>query len=188
MNSWQAGKRASDVYMPYVKQILGLHLIDEAPVEEDQQRNTDLTVLTLGAIRVDVRIRSYEKYYADYPTEFTIRAILPSGTKTELAKIIEGWGDYMFYGFGVPETKKVPAWYLLRLNVFRAYYTDYIRDNCGAEPGQLLHNGDGSKFRAYDIRELPDRLICAKRVPPVPEPAQGALALIVPASASKATA
>ena len=72
---WQDDKRWSDRFLPEIKQILGLYLIDEPPIEEDMQRNTDLTVLRLNAVRVACRIRKYE-YFLNYGDEITIRPAL----------------------------------------------------------------------------------------------------------------
>ena len=98
MSEWQKDKRWSDRFLPEIKRILGEHLISEPPIEEDAERNTDLMVLRLDAVRIGCRVRKYE-YLKQYGDEFTIRAGRPTGAKTELTKIIEGWGNYFFYGF-----------------------------------------------------------------------------------------
>jgi hypothetical protein len=98
VSRWQADKRWSDKFLRDIKRILGEHLIGEPPMEEDAERNTDLIVLRMDAVRIGCRVRKH-KYRDSYQDEFTIRAGRPSGVKTELAKIIEGWGDYFFYGF-----------------------------------------------------------------------------------------
>jgi hypothetical protein len=66
-------KRWSDRFLPEIMGILGKHLISEPPVEEDAERNTDLMVLRLEAIRIGCRIRKH-KYLDKYGDEFTIRA------------------------------------------------------------------------------------------------------------------
>jgi len=76
---------------------LGRILISEPPVEEDQERNTDLMVLRIDAIRVGCKIRKFE-YLSSYGDEFTIRTGRPSRKKTELTKIIKGWGKYSPWG------------------------------------------------------------------------------------------
>lgn len=93
MNSWKTDKRWSDRFLPEIKAIIGTHLITEPPFEEDAERNTDLMVLRLDAIRIGCRVRKF-KFSDTYPDEFTIRTVRPSGAQTELGKIIEGWGDY----------------------------------------------------------------------------------------------
>lgn len=40
-----------------IKSVLGMRLIGEPPIEEDRERNTDLIVLKMEAVRVGCRIR-----------------------------------------------------------------------------------------------------------------------------------
>ena len=58
-----------------------------------------------------------------YGSEFTIRAGRPSGAKTELTKIIEGWGDYFFYGFADPTEIYLAQWLIGSLNAFRLWHS-----------------------------------------------------------------
>lgn len=151
MKNWQRDKRWSDQFIPEIKSILGVHLIGEPPVEEDQERNTDLMVLKMEAVRVGCRIRK-PNYIERFGNEFTIRAGRPSGVKVELAKIIEGWGDYFFYGFG--GEKGLLKWTLANLNVFRLWYNKQLYQ--GARPGIKQNNHDNSSyFIAFKWAELP---------------------------------
>lgn len=153
MNGWQADKRYSDQFLSEIKQILGLYLIGEAPIEEDQIRNTDMIVLRLNAVRIGCRIRR-SKYLQRYSNEFTIRTSRPHGTKTELAKIIEGWGDYFFYGFG-DDNGQLARWSLGDLRVFRLWFTSYVVKH-GKQPGIKKPNADrSSDFRAFRWVDLP---------------------------------
>jgi hypothetical protein len=90
-------------------------------------------------------------YWKRYPDQFTLRSRLDSGTKTELAKILEGFGDWMFYGFSDGEMA-IRRWYLIDLHVFRwnwALFPDAFRS-------EEKKNGDGTYFRAFWIRSFPD--------------------------------
>lgn len=174
MNGWELDKEWSDQFLPEIKKILGLYLIDEPPIEEDQKRNTDLIVLKLDAVRVGCRIRRVEKNYRNkegevciinylkkYGNQFTIRAGRPNGGKTELAKIIEGWGDYFFYGFG--QDGVLHKWSLCRLNVFRLWYNRELYNN--KKPGQSKDNKDNSSFFiAFDFNDLPEDFIVKQEV------------------------
>jgi hypothetical protein len=135
-------------------------LIGEASEEEDALRNTDLIVLRLEAVRIACRIRRYE-YMARYGDEFTIRCDRPRGTKTELAKIIEGWGDYFFYGFAAAEGDNLARWLLGDLKVFRLWFMRYL----AAEhriPGTRRQNHDGSSgFIAFAVADMPRDFIVA---------------------------
>ena len=157
MKKWQKDKEDSDAFLPEIKRILGEHLISEAPFEEDAERNTDLIVLRLEAIRIACRIRSHE-YLKNYSDEFTIRAGRPSGTKTELTKIIEGWGDYFFYGFASEDRSRLVQWILGDLRAFRLYYNRCLYK--GERPGKSKNNIDGSSdFLAFRHRDIPDFVI-----------------------------
>ncbi len=160
--NWQRDHTWSAQFMPSIKRILGEYLIQEAPAEEDQRHNTDLIVLTLGAIRVACRVRHHE-YVAVYGDQFTIRATRPSGVKTELAKIIEGWGDYLFYGFADSIDRDLCAWLLGDLKVFR-FWLATQNYRCGGIVQPPQQNGDGSSaFHAFEIDELPPNFVIARR-------------------------
>lgn len=142
MTHWTEDKRWSDRFLPEIKSALGLHLIGEPPVEEDAERNTDLMVLRMDAVRVGCRIRRHN-YLARYGDGFTIRAGRPSGVKTELTKIIEGWGDYFFYGFSDAQERRLAKWTLADLKVFRLWINREIL-RTGRMPGDRRANHDGS--------------------------------------------
>jgi|2_EtaG_2_1085320.scaffolds.fasta_scaffold38993_2 hypothetical protein len=164
MSNWQRDKRWSDRFLPEIKAALGLHLIAEPPVEEDAERNTDLMVLRLDAVRVGCRIRknSYLRN-PQYANEFTIRAGRPSGTKTELTKILEGWGDYFFYGFCDEAEERLARWTLADLRVFRVGYNrKLVGMDAGNVPGIAKNNTDGSSsFAAFRWGEFPAEFIVA---------------------------
>jgi len=157
LNGWQQDKKWSDQFLPEIKSILGVHLIGEPPLEEDQERNTDLMVLKMDAVRIGCRIRTID-YMGRYGDEFTIRAGRPSGIKTEMSKIIEGWGDYFFYGFG--DDSGLKQWTLARLNIFRLWYNSQLY--YGNRPGVKKNNKDNSSFFiAFKWADLPKKFIVA---------------------------
>lgn len=163
MKPWQADKRWSDRFLPEIKSILGRHLISEPPAEEDAERNTDLMVLRLDAVRVACRIRKH-RYLERYGHEFTIRAGRPSGTKTELTKIIEGWGDYLFYGICDAEERSLAIWTLGDLKVFRLWYNrKLVSLPAGQIPGIGKNNNDGSShFLAFEIDKIGSGFVVAR--------------------------
>ena len=156
MKQWKDDKRWSDRFIPEIKQHLASVLIQEAPLIEDARRNTDLIVLRMDAIRIACRIR-HHKYALKYPHEFTIRAGRPSGAKTELAKLIAGWGDYIFYGFADQSDGSLCRWFIGDLSVFRTWHAiELWRGNPEHMPGAKQSNGDQSSwFMAYDTRVMP---------------------------------
>jgi hypothetical protein len=162
MSDWVEDKAWSDRFLVEIKRILGEHLIGAAPQEEDAERNTDLIVLRMDAVRIACRIRHYQ-YLMKYGEGFTIRTARPSGAKTELAKIVEGWGRYMFYGFANEDESALGIWTLMDLNVFRLWFNGSIVKNAGVIPGEERPNKDGSStFRGFKYAKMPNGLIVAR--------------------------
>jgi hypothetical protein len=148
-------------FIPRIKQVLAEHLVVEAPFEEDARHNTDLIVLKLDTVRVACRLRRSE-YAQQYAGEFTIRTSRPSGAETELAKVLSGWGDYIFYGFANPSgPPDLTKWILGDLNVFRLWHHRTLSTMpSGRFPGTQKRNFDGSsEFRAYRIDDLPQSFL-----------------------------
>jgi len=158
MDNWELDKKWSDKFLIEIKRILGEHLITEPSVEEDMEHNTDLIVLKFDSVRIACRIRTYD-YFERYPNDITIRSERPSGVKTELTKIIEGWGDYLFYGFSNKDATALKKWKLISLNEFRLWFNREIIKS-KKMPGVEQQNNDGSsKFRAFNTTTMPSSLI-----------------------------
>lgn len=153
VNGWQADKGWSDRFMPEIKARLGQHLIGEPPIEEDVERNTDLVVLMMKPVRIAVRIRRNDALLR-YGGQFTIRAERPSGAKTELAKIRDGWGDFIFYGFCDAEERRLARWIIGDLAIFREH--PEVRP-CDVRQN---HDGSGTLF-AYTWRSFPRPFVVA---------------------------
>ena len=159
--SWIDEKHWSDRFLPEIKAILGLHLIGEPPQEEDAERNTDLIVLRMEPVRIACRVRRH-KYYLEWPDDITVRAGLPSGAKTELTKIIEGWGDFFFYGFADAEESRLLAWRLIALKAFRLWFMRHLATHAGKQPGTRRENKDRSSwFYAYAVNSFPAGVVLA---------------------------
>lgn len=164
MKGWKNDKKWSDKFLPEIKAILGQQFIGAAPYEEDTERNTDLIVLKLEPIRIACRLRRKE-YFEKWPDEFTIRSSRPTGNKTELTKIMEGWGDYFFYGFCDDEV--LVYWTIGDLKVFRLWFNRQLFRNKGAVPGKEQKNGDGSSlFIAFRWSQLPPEFIVNQAIHP----------------------
>lgn len=166
---WQRDKERANRVLPEIKRICGEYLIGEAPQEEDAERNTDLIVLRLDPVRIACRVRTYNYLgECNYRNEFTIRTERPAGRKTELAKIIEGYGDYIFYGFADREAQSLAAWVLGDLKVFRLWFNMRIV-NDKRLPGFEKANRDGSSiFRAFTIADLGPAFVLARRFASAP--------------------
>lgn len=145
--------------MVEVKKILGEHLICEAPLAEDQKRNTDLCVINMQPLRIGVRIRDH-RYLHQFGDEFTIRQQTFGGGKTELSKIIEGYGDYFFYGFTNEDKSSLSQWRLLDLKVFRLSLAYKLQ---AQQMPTIKQNVDGSSnFCAFKYVDFPQNLIVAE--------------------------
>ncbi len=161
MKDWHADKNWSDKFLAEIKQILGLHLIGPPPQEEDMLRNTDLIVLRMEACRIACRIRRYQ-YIVEYNEQFTIRSGRPNGTKTELTKIIEGWGNYLFYGFADSQETHLAYWTLADLNVFRVGFFRSLAKHAGKIPGIERLNQDGSSsFHSFKWANFPGIIVAS---------------------------
>lgn len=158
-------------FVPVITPILGAHLVREAPAVDDQKRNTDFMVLELGAVRVACRVRRWEQLarFPKYGDEFTIRAKRPSGQDTELAKVVSGWGNYIFYAFANQNDDDLAAWVLGDLNVFRLWHSRVLA--MGKRQWVERSNHDGSsKFHVYTIADLPPEFVIARKRPPESTP------------------
>lgn len=163
---WQSDKAWSDRFIPEIKRILGECLIGTATDDEDQQQNTDLITLRLpGEVRIACRVRKHA-YLARYADEFTLRCSRPSGRATEAHKLLDGWGDYLFYGFATEDESRLAAWFVGDLQVFRQWVHDYHR-KFNAWPGDVNWNHDGSSgfvaIGTYDVG--PGFIIKRQRAP-----------------------
>lgn len=123
--------------------------VNIATFEQDTQQATDLTINT-PTYNIGCRVREYNAYLK-YPDQFTIRSRVYKGGKTELDKILSGYGDYNFYAFENETGNDFSHWFLYSLEVFRQYYP--------VCQGQEFRNPDGSYFKAFKITDFPVNFI-----------------------------
>ena len=151
---YDVDRRWSDAYIPAIKKIVGPLLLEESSFEVDTQQAADLVILNARDKTIACRVRRCG--YADkYGYEFTIRAKRESGARTELEKIVDGFGDWMFYGHAADDGMNVSRWMVISLAGLRAAI---IRSQAKAI---RQSNGDGTHFVAFDVRELPDYCVVA---------------------------
>lgn len=161
MTIWTEDKAWADRFMEDTKAILGRCLLGPPPDEEDREHNTDLFVLYMDPVRIACRVR-HNSYMKAFSGEFTLRASRPSGAKTEFAKVIEGWGDYLFYAIADATETWLEVWSLIDLAVFRTWIKAYHAKH-GAYPGVVVPNRDGSTFRAFKLADMPEGIVCFAR-------------------------
>jgi hypothetical protein len=155
MSSYVDNRNWSDKFMPHIKQLIGPHLLDEAPIEEDRNHNTDLTVLRMQTTRIACRVRT-SWYAKSYRFDITLRSRTATGDRSELHKVAQGWGDLMFYGFAADDSgNQIGCWVLGDLNALRGWMHQHTVRH-GRLPGTTNTNYDGTMFQAFDYREIPD--------------------------------
>lgn len=140
-------------FLPAIRFIVGPLLLEPAPFEIDVKEATDMLVLRARDMRIGCRVRRASGNYAErYPWEFTIRSHLDSGAKTELTKIVEGWGDWMLYAHAEhDDMPSLARWFLIDLASLRAHL---IRNQAAVKPANKS-NDDGTHFVAFDVRKFP---------------------------------
>lgn len=166
MSNYSENRTWSDRFIDEIKGIVGPHLLRVTPDEIDRTQAADLMVFTAQTVTIAARVRR-PGYYQKYPNEFTIRAKLKSGGETELSKIINGWGTWMFYGHSAPCETKLAAWMLIDLNAFRASLIREARNSTYIKCGDKS-NDDGSHFKWFDAGSFPRTpplLISARGIP-----------------------
>lgn len=173
MTTWQHDKRWADRFVSEIKRILGEHLIADASVEDDQHRATDLIVMSKGKLRIGCRVRRF-KYHRDFRDQFTLRLGRPSRIETELQKILAGWGDYLFYGFGNEAEDGLLDWFIGDLGVFREWLQKERREHQGRVRCKIERNADGSSsFVVFQLADLPEEFIVARKVKDKVQPQEG---------------
>ena len=153
MGEYQQNRAWSDRFIPEIKSIVGPMLLRVTPDEIDRTQAADLMVFTAQNVTIAARVRR-PGYFDRYPHQFTIRAKLDNGAETELSKIVNGWGTWMFYGHSAPCQTRLAAWMLLDLNAFRAALIREARNGGRIESGDKP-NGDGTHFKWFDVRSFP---------------------------------
>ncbi len=149
--TYDANRAWSDAYIPAIKSIVGPHLLSVSTFEQDTQQATDLVVLNAGAVAIACRIRR-PGYTQHYGHQFTVRERSRNGGESELAKIKQGFADWMFYGHAATTPGQLAKWWLLSLDAFR-FHIKHSRRVIGHD---CLANGDGTRFIAFDIPSFPN--------------------------------
>lgn len=151
-------RRWSDKFIPAIKKIIGQYLLVPSSFEEDTQHACDLIIMKARDMRIAARIRKYH-YSLSYGDEFTIRCKTQYNQKTEIHKIIEGWGDWFFYGFANETEEDISKWFLIDLHVLR-------RNRLQKQPVKtgVQDNFDQTGFRWFKIWSFtPDILIASSQ-------------------------
>ena len=146
--SYQSDRAWSDRWIPEIRRLVGPFLLVPSSFEVDTKQAADLVVLTGRDLTVACRIRR-AGYAEQFPDQFTIRAVRGSGATTELEKVVNGFGDWLFYGHECGES--IAPWMLINLAHFRAHL---IRNRRVLRHGTTA-NGDGTSFAWFDASSFP---------------------------------
>ena len=151
---YQIDRAWSDQFIPSIKNIVGPYLLVESDEITDQQKAADLIVFTGRNLTIAARVRSHE-YFDRYPYDFTIRSERESGARTELAKIVDGWGDWMFYGHQLERANGlIRHWMIIDLKSWRAQMIRHRPKSPSDAFSQDRDNFDGTRFRVFDARKF----------------------------------
>lgn len=160
MSVYETDRAWSDRFIPEIKRIVGPLLMTVTPDEIDCTQAADLMVFTARDLKVAARVRR-PGYARMYGHEFTVRLQRKSGVETEFSKIVNGWGDWMFYAHSDDEERGLALWWVLDLNAFRAALIRHSMLTRGPKVQWTdKDNRDGSTtFRSFDIRSFPESLV-----------------------------
>jgi hypothetical protein len=130
-------------------------------LEQDRHEASDLVVLVAANAKIACRVRR-PGYAEKYPGQFTVRSRRENGATTELRKMLDGWGDWFFYGHATGIETRIHPWWLLDLKSFRAHLLRPDSRKVIKHAEQA--NGDGTFFRWFAIDTFPQdpRLVIAK--------------------------
>lgn len=138
-----------DEFAPRIFEIVGGLVVRKANHFEDRFRATDIVSAPKS---VAARVRRLEVSNLSYLGEFTLRAARPNGLPTEFEKIMQGHGDWFFYGFAFGG--QLVKWIVIDLAILRSQILE------GRIPHVEKNNKDGSAtFRVYRIADLPPEAI-----------------------------
>lgn len=134
----------ADKFIPHMCRIIGPRLLVPSDFTVDANEATDLIVLDAKDKRIACRLRRPSA--KRYPYDFTIRYSRPNGVKTEYAKFVDRFGDWMFYGHVSEHEQFIERWMIIDLEAWRMQH-DQV-------PSSRMSNGDGTTFLAYDVRQF----------------------------------
>jgi len=163
LKPWLDDKKWADNFNAEIKRICGETFITPALPDDDYSKATDLYIYQLAPVRIGCRVRHYT-HFKNYNGQFTIRNTRPNGNgDSEFAKILSGWGDYLFYGFSNENENGFASWMIGDLYVFRYE----IFKSMSSKPSEIKYetrsNGDGSSnFIAFYASSFPADFIVSE--------------------------
>lgn len=143
MKGWERDKAWADGYLPQievaVREVAGQIIeIREGTEDEDQKEATDY-VVHVASGTIACRVRRNCRY-----RDLTLRASRPSGVRTELAKIKDGWGRWYLYMWA--DEDSIEDWIFVDM--------DGLRDSGLLNGERRQRNPDGVTFLPLPVPEL----------------------------------
>lgn len=143
-------KELNDKYFNSIKRILikNAHIFSEfieATPKQDMEDGFD-SIFRFNDIKIPIRIRKY--VFAEKYRDVTIRSKARYGSRTEIDKIRDGYGDYYFYAW---ENKDSTSIYCYLIFDIKKFISANIVNNPSASD---IPNGDGTYFNSYNISEM----------------------------------
>lgn len=174
--TWRADFAWAQRLAPDIQAVIGrqlpsldLHQVNVASQFADLHEATDyqLVFISTTGVRIAARIRSYG-FLQRFPGQITIRYSRPSGAITEAQKIMDGWGDFVLYGFASPGRDRLVAYFIGDLRVLRAE----ARRRGGIELlGTHIENPDRTTFIAIEAHTIPGFVVVGEdRLPDPRQP------------------
>ena len=170
VGDYETDRAWSDQWLPRLRALIGPYLLGPSTFDQDTKQCADLVVLSAKDMKIGCRVRRQfcadGRIYAEaYPDQFTIRSGRSNGVQTELAKILEGWGDWFFYGHDNGR-HRIDPWWLINLTIFRrgvaeAPNSDDVRWDLITD---IPNRRDGTFFHAYPIDLFPPSMLIADSV------------------------
>ena len=120
---FQINKDWSEVFsleiLRYLEAFLYPYKFEKGTLEEDRHQCCDFKAVGYELI-IASRMRDY-KFYQKFSNDITISTKPSLDGKSELYKIMEGYGDYYFYGFATLDNLNILSWKIYDLNIFRSW-------------------------------------------------------------------
>lgn len=161
MTNFEMNFEWSERFKNEIKQILYIYFnsleFTEGTLEEDRYQCTDLISIN-NKIRISARVRRF-KFYRNNYDELTLTE--NPDKKPELKKIMEGWGNYYFYGYCDKNESRIHAWAIYDLDIFRSWILDYMF-LYSTFPGKIRDKNDSNgteKFRIIDVTNVPNIIV-----------------------------
>lgn len=173
-NLYDYDRRFSDQFLAPIQCLLGMALLRVADDEEDMKRASDfmcLKTVDTPIQRIAARVRRWPKHYERFPQDFTVRLSRPTGAETEASKIVDGWGDVMFYGHGYVDENgrpKIPHYMVIDLHAWRKVINAHAACDVFGDPAwddhqfwKIKTNWDGTQFVAFHAQHMRQIIIDA---------------------------